>query len=176
LRAANVIRIEAGDPRSDNRRRILDLTPEAVTIRRAVAGVPMAIRVVSRDYRGVVLRIAGLEDGRFRYEVKLAHRDPDLSVPLGEGEDLAVVEAQWRKWVAFFRLPALAGRSESADTAVNVRAAELTQRIPHRRRRGGSLASRRPRFLKRRAFRQNWGAAVVDADPVVLFHGWKADG
>ncbi|HXZ16935.1 MAG TPA: DUF6101 family protein [Roseiarcus sp.] len=152
------------------------MTPEAVTIRRAVAGVPMAIRVMTRDYRGVVLRIAGLEDGRFRYEVKLAHRDPDLSVPLGEGEDLAVIEAQWREWVAFFRLPALAGRSESAEAAVNVGAAELTRRVPHRRRRGGSLASRRPRFLKRRTFGRIWGAAVVDADPVVLFHGWKADG
>ncbi len=144
-------------------------------MRRTVAGVPMAIRVASADYRGVALRVIGLHDGRFRYEVRLAHRDPDLSVPLGEGDDLAAIEAQWREWVAFFRLPALAGRCEGTYATVNVAGDNLVRRTPHGRRRGVSLSARRPRFLKRRAFGRIRSVGVVDADPVVLFYGWKAD-
>ena len=112
LKASDYIRIEACDPRSDNRRRVVDIAREGITIRRVVAGVSMAIRVDPSAYRGVALRITGLVDGRFHYEVRLAHRDPDLSVPLGEGGDLVAIEAQWRGWVAFLRLPALAGRTE----------------------------------------------------------------
>jgi hypothetical protein len=175
VRSSNAIRIETGDPRSDDRRRVVDVGREAVTIRRAVAGVPMAIRIACRSYRGVALRIVGLDDGRFRYEVRLAHRDPDLSVPLAQGDDLAAVEAEWRAWVAFLRLPALAGRSESADAAVNLHATELTRRVPHERRGGRALASRRPRRLKRRACVRLPDAGVVDGDPVVLIYGWKDD-
>ncbi len=173
VRSANAIRIETGDPRSDDRRRVVDVGRDAVTIRRAVAGVPMAIRIACRSFRGVSLRIVGLDDGCFRYEVRLAHRDPDLSVPLAQGGDLAAVEAQWREWVAFLRLPALAGRSESADAAVNLHATELTRRVAHERRGGGALASRRPRRLKRRAFVSRPDTGVIDGDPVVLVHGWK---
>jgi Family of unknown function (DUF6101) len=151
LNASDCIRIEACDPRSDNRRRIVDVSREAIIIRRAVAGVSMAIRVGSHAYRGVALWLTGLEDGRFHYEVRLAHRDPDLSVPLGEGDDLAEMEARWREWVAFLRLPALAGRAGSADTPVNVRCDDLARATPCPRWRGSALRRRRPRFHKRRA-------------------------
>ena len=70
------------------------------------------------------MRITGLEGGRFHYEVRLAHRDPDLSVPLGDGDDIGDIESDWRAWVAFLRLPALAGRAEAVDTPVNVRGAD----------------------------------------------------
>ncbi len=175
LKAPDYIQIEAFDARSDNRRRIVEVARETVTIRRAVAGVAMAIRVESRAYRGVALRVTGLEDGRFYYEVRLAHRDPDLSVPLGEGEDLAAVEAQWREWVAFLRLPALAGRFESMDVQVNLDGAEIVRRTPCARRRGSALTARRPRFLKRRAPGREWTEGVVDIDPTILFYGWKVE-
>ena len=173
LTASDCIRLETSDPRSDNRRRVVEVAREAVTIRRAVAGVPMAIRVASHAYRGVALRITGLEDGRFHYEVELAHRDPDLSVPLGEGEDLAAIEAQWRAWVAFLGLPALAGRTGSADTPVNLDGIEIDRRMPQPRRRGALASRRRPRFLKRRALGRI-PASVVDVDPTVLFYGWES--
>jgi hypothetical protein len=171
LNASDCIRIEVWDPRSDNRRRIVDVSREAITIRRAVAGVSMTIRVDSHAYRGVALRITGLEDGRFHYEVRLAHRDPDLSVPLGEGDDLSGVEAQWREWVAFLRLPALAGRAGSADTPVNVRCADLARATPCARRRGSALRTRRPRFLKRRAVGGVRTPEVAKLDRTVLFQG-----
>jgi hypothetical protein len=144
------IRIQACDPRADNRRRIVEIDGKAVVIGRAVAGIPMAIRVVLSAYRGVTLRVAGLEGGRFHYEVKLLHRDPDLCVPLAEGEDEAAVEARWREWVRFLGLPAFVGRTASADIQVNIDDVDLARRTPQGQRRGVGTIVRRPRFLSRR--------------------------
>lgn len=143
-------RIEAFDPRSDNRRRVIDVGREGVTIRRAVAGVSMAIRIASSAYRGVTLRVTGLQDGRFHYEVKLLHRDPDLSVSLAAGDDRVLVEGEWQGWVRFLGLPALVGRTETADLEVNVDGVDIARRRPTPRRRARSMRSRRPRFLMRR--------------------------
>lgn len=143
-------RIEVTDPRADNRRRVIDVAREGIAIRRSVKGVVMRIRVASSAYRGVALRIVGLEDGRFHYEVRLAHRDPDLSVPLTEGHDQRVVETEWRRWVRFFRAPALVGRVHGEDVEVNIDATDLAQRLPAGRRRGHGTVTRRPRFLARR--------------------------
>jgi len=175
VKASECIRIEVCDPRSDNRRRVVEVGRDAVLIRRAVAGVSMAIRIEARDYRGVALRITGLDDGGFHYEVRLAHRDPDLSVPLDASDDLATIEARWRAWVAFLRLPALAGRSETVDAPVSVEGVELARRTPHARRRGDALASRRPRFSKRRTACGALTPAIVDLDPTVLFDGWRGN-
>lgn len=175
LKASDFIRIEACDPRSDNRRRVVDVAREGITIRRVVGGVSMAIWLEPPAYRGVALRITGLVEGRFHYEVKLAHRDPDLSVTLGEGEDLAAIEAQWRGWIAFLRLPALAGRSESGDTPIWVGGAELRCGTPHARRRGRGGNGRKLRCRSRRIPGRLRAADVVDVDPTVLFYGWKAD-
>ena len=174
-KAAEWARIEAFDPRSDNRRRVIDVARESVTIRRAVAGVSMAIRIASSAYRGVTLRVNGLRDGRFHYEVKLLHRDPDLSVSLAEGENRAAVESEWREWVRFLRLPALVGRTEAADVEVNIDAVDISRRRPSPRRRGRSVTSRRPRFLTRRKVGAAAPAPTVDSDPHVLFYGSKFD-
>ena len=171
LKTLERLRIETCDPRSDNRRRVVDLAREAVIIRRAVAGVPMAIRVACSAFRGVALRITGLEDGRFHYEVKLLHRDPDLSVPLAEGDDQAAAEAQWRDWVGFLGLPAFVGRTESGVVQVNIEGVELARRLPSLRRRGGAVTSRRPRFLTRRKVGGPVPARTVCADPRILSNG-----
>jgi len=166
MRAIERQPFEVCDPRSDTGWRLVDVRREAVAIRRIVAGVPMAIRVPSAAYQGVALRLTGLEDGRFRYEVKLLHRDPDLSVPLAEGEDQASAETQWRDWVRFLGLPALVGRTESGVMQVNIDGVDLERRVPSPRRRSGVHRSRRPRFLTRRKvgpFRQPDPSAPVSA-------------
>jgi hypothetical protein len=168
-------RFEAVDPRADNRRRVIEVARESVMIRRAVAGVSMSIRIASSAYRGVTLRVTSLEDGRFTYEAMLLHQDPDLSVSLASGEDRAEVESQWREWVRFLRLPALVGRTETADVAVNVDGMDIARRNPAPRRRRRSATSRRPRFLTRRKVGRAALGATVDADPLVLFHGSKLD-
>ena len=114
LRASECFRFETRDPRSDDRRRIVEVARETVTIWRVVSGVSMTVRLTPEAYRGVTLRIRGLEGGRFHYEVRLAHRDPDLSVTLDSGDDLGGMEALWREWTAYLGLPALAGRSDAS--------------------------------------------------------------
>ncbi len=173
--AAQSTRFEAVDPRSDDRRRVVDVARESVTIRRAVAGVSMSIRIASSAYRGVTLRITGLEGGGFRYEAMLLHRDLDLSVSLAAGADRAEVECQWREWVRFLRLPALVGRTEAADVQVNVDGVDIARRRPSPRRRGRPATSRRPRFLTRRKVGSAALPAMVDSDPDILFHGSKFD-
>jgi uncharacterized protein DUF6101 len=174
LKSLERLRIEAWDPRSDNGRRVVDLAREAVIIRRAVAGVPMAIRIASRAYRGVALRITGLEDGCFHYQVTLLHSDPDLSVPLAEGDDQATAEAQWRDWVGFLGLPAFGGRTDSGIVQVNIGGVDLARRLPSLRRRG-RIVTRRPRFLTRRKVGGPVPARTVCADPRVLSNGSKLD-
>jgi hypothetical protein len=129
---------------------MVDLCRETVVIRRVVAGISMAIRVDSNTYRGVTLRIVGFDDGRFRYVVKLLHRDPDLSVQLAEDENGAAAKALWGKWVSFFGLPAFIGRTSCSDVQVNVAGVDLVRRLPSDRRRGRGAMARRPGFGRRR--------------------------
>jgi hypothetical protein len=82
--------------------------------------------------------------------VKLAHRDPELAVSLAAGHDQGAIEAEWRAWVRFLRLPALVGRAQGSDVEVNTDATDVARRIPSPRRRGRGLTGRRPRFLTRR--------------------------
>ena len=73
-------RIEVSDPRADGRRRVVLLARDRVVIARSVAGVFMHIAMAPNAYRGVVLRLTALRDDGFHYEIRLAHRDPDLCV------------------------------------------------------------------------------------------------
>lgn len=158
------LRLEACDPRSDNRRRIVEVAREGVSIRRAVAGVAMTLRIPANAYRGVALRIAALDDGRFRYEVKLTHRDPELAVSLAAGCDQSAIEAEWRAWVRFLRLPAFVGRAQGQDVEVNTDATDMALRLAAPRRRGRALNRRRPRFLTRRKMgRPQPAPAIADA-------------
>ena len=168
------IRIEASDPRADNRRRVIDIAPEAVMIRRVVSGVAMGIRIASSAYRGVTLRLTGYSDTGFRYQVRLLHRDPDLRVSLAEGEDRLAIEAQWREWARFLSLPALVGRFETGDEPANLVVIDIV-RGPCPRRRGKAVAARRARFLVRRKVGCSALAATIHSNPRVLFSGSKAD-
>jgi hypothetical protein len=169
------LQIEAGDPRADNRRRAIEIARDRVVIRRTVAGVAMAVRVASTAYRGVSLRVSSLQDGRFRYEARLLHRDPDLSVPLAEGNDQETIAAAWREWVRLLRLPALVGRSETGDAEVNLDVTDLARRRPAPRRRGRAVAARRARFLLRRKVGRSSFTPAIDHDRPILFPGSKLD-
>jgi hypothetical protein len=141
-------RIEAGDARADGRRRVVIVEEHRIAIARSVAGVFMRIHLAPSAYRGILLRIAGLDDSGFRYEVHLLHRDPDLGVRLAESDDQAEAEGAWRRWARFFSLPALVERVEGTIESNSVRAGET--QAPAVRRRGRGLHLRRARFLARR--------------------------
>jgi hypothetical protein len=168
-------RTEADDPRADDRRRLIDVSREAVIIYRSVAGVAMTIHVHSMAYRGVALRLIALSGDGGRREVRLAHRDPDLSVLLAESNDQAVIEACWRDWVCFFRLPALVERIEPGAQEAPFEIADITRGRPHPRRGGKATTTRRPRFFVRRKVGHPSFAATVHADPCVLLPGSKFD-
>jgi hypothetical protein len=143
-------RIEASDPRADGRRRVVLLARDRVVIARSVAGVFMHIAMAPNAYRGVVLRLNALRDNVFHYEIRLAHRDPDLSVTLQEASDDSEIQAEWRLWARFLGLPALVEREEGRDEAEGAQLGQLRIARVRMRRRGKTINSRRPRFLVRR--------------------------
>jgi hypothetical protein len=170
------LRVERDDPRADNRRRTIDVAREAVIIHRIVARVTMTIRVPAIAYRGVALRLTtGLSGGGVRCEVRLAHRDPDLSVLLAEGDDQAAIEARWRAWVGFFGLPALVERIDAGALEASLEVVENEPRRPRPRRGGKASTPRRPRFLAKRKVGHPSFAATVHANPRVLFPGSNFD-
>jgi hypothetical protein len=166
--------IEADDPRADNRRRAIAIAPEAVIIHRSVARVAMTIRVPSSAYRAVVLRLTDISYGIW-CEVRLTHRDPDLSVLLAESDDQAVIEACWHNWACFFSLPALVERIDRGGRKASFEVADIARSRPRPRRGGRASTTRRPRFLARRRVGDPSFAAMPRADPCVLFPGSKFD-
>jgi hypothetical protein len=143
-------RIEACDPRADGRRRVVLLARDRVVIARSVAGVFMHIAMAPNAYRGVVLRLDALRDDGFHYEIRLAHRDPDLSVTLYEASDDSEIQAEWRLWAKFLGLPALVEREEGRAEPESAHLGEIAVAGPRARRHGKTITGRRPRFLMRR--------------------------
>jgi Family of unknown function (DUF6101) len=143
-------RIEACDPRADGRRRVVLLARDRVVIARSVAGVFMHIAMAPNAYRGVVLRLSAMRDNVFHYEIRLAHRDPDLSVTLQEAEDDSEIQADWRLWAKYLGLPTLVEREggRAEPEAAHIGAVAFAQTLA--RRRGKTITGRRPRFLVRR--------------------------
>ena len=167
-------RIEASDPRADGRRRVVLLARDRVVIARSVAGVFMHIAIAPAAYSGVVLRLSGIDEGVFHYQIRLAHRDPDLSVTLLEADDDSEITAEWRLWAKFLGLPTLVEREEGRPEIEAPRLGGVATRRPRPRRRGKTINARRPRFLTRR----KTGAPRRDSSPRSereMFPGAKAD-
>jgi hypothetical protein len=143
-------RIEACDPRADGRRRVVLLARDRVVIARSVAGVFMHIAMTPNAYRGVVLRLSAMRDNVFHYEIRLAHRDPDLSVTLQEADDDSEIQADWRLWAKFLGVPALVEREggRAEPDGAHMGAVALADTLA--RRRGKTISGRRARFLVRR--------------------------
>jgi Family of unknown function (DUF6101) len=167
-------RIEAADARADGRRRIVLLGRERIEIARSVGGVFMHIALAPNAYSGIVLRLSGHSDGAFRYEVRLAHRDPDLSVTLLEADDDCEAQAEWRLWARYLRLPTLVERGDGRAESDSPRLGAVTIGLPGPRRRGKSMTSRRARFLTRRKMGCAGQAAPVERG-VEIFPGSELD-
>ena len=159
---AEARRIEVSDPRADGRRRVVLLARDRVVIARSVAGVFMHIAMTPNAYRGVVLRLNALRDNVFHYEIRLAHRDPDLSVTLHEANDDSEIQAEWRLWAKFLGLPTLVEREEGRAEPETAHMGGIAVARSRARRRGKTITGRRPRFLVRRK------TGRVDADRASL--------
>jgi len=145
------VRFAASDAAADERVRWIDLDRERVVLRRAVRGIPMAIKVPVHAFLGVALHLVAAEGGEC-VTLSLAHRDPALSVPLFSQADGNDVIADWQLWARTLRLPLLV-----ADRGGNLRepfarmgGVRLEPVCPRRRRRN-AVKARRPSILLRRA-------------------------
>lgn len=138
----------APDARADRGRREIDLSAERVTIRRRLRGIDMRLSLEVSTYKGVALCLRPAEDGRLSYQVRLVHRDSDLSVLLDEAADDTDILADWRLWARVLGRPALVERE--------IGQFELASATPEAVEKSGALArrarplKRRPRFLARR--------------------------
>jgi hypothetical protein len=122
----------APDRRADGGLRNVWLTPRGVRIERAVSGIKMRLLIPFDAYQAILLTCDDAD--RRLSRISLTHSDPDLSVSVDQVPP-AILEI-WRSWARGTSAPALPGISRKAPA--------------HRRRRGTSLAKRRPRILLRR--------------------------
>lgn len=133
------------DPRADDRRRRLELTPSRILIDRRVGAVSMRLALAPSAFRGVALKVVERE-GALAYEVALVHRDAELDATLALCETLPEARAEWRQWARWFALSPLIERERGAYVAPD----EVGSQRPRPRRRRRVLAGRRSRFALRR--------------------------
>jgi hypothetical protein len=143
-------RLEVSDNRADERRRVVLVARDRVVIARSVAGVFMRLSLTPSAYRGILLRLASLDDAGFHYEIHLAHHDLDLNVLLAQCDNEAEAHAEWDLWSRFLELPRLVERVEGDCEPARPMIGEVvaSKAGPHRRGRG--VGARRARFLTRR--------------------------
>ena len=165
-------RLEASDGRADERRRVVLVARDRVVIARSVAGIFMRILLTPSAYRGILLRLASLDDAGFHYEIHLAHHDPDLDVLLGQCDDEAEAHAEWNLWSRFLELPTLVERVEGACEPARPLIGEVVASEPGPRRRGCGLGSRRARFLTCRKMGRPELCVRVESERE-LFAGWR---
>ncbi len=144
------VRYAASDAAADERVREIELHRTRVVVRRSRAGMRMALNLPVSAFAGVGLRLASDENGAHA-AVVLAHRDPDLALPLYVSRDADDVMADWRAWSAVLGLPLLV-EDECGWREPFARLGAVRIECPRpRRRRHSPLKRRRPSILMRRA-------------------------
>jgi hypothetical protein len=139
------VRFSAADAAADGRSREVELTRERVVVRRAVAGIRMAVNLPISAYRGVAIRTSA--DGA---SVVLEHRDPSLALELYSAADGDGVAAEWRTWGQVLGVPLLvAGEAGAEEVFPCVGAVKVCEPFVRRRRRN-AIKQRRPSILMRR--------------------------
>lgn len=162
------VRFRTNDADADGQIRQIELDRDRVTLRRAVRGMPMKLRLAVSSFRGVALGVhCGPEQAVLA--VTLHHRDAALSVPLliAAEDDDAI--AHWKAWGRVLGLPLLV-EEEGGFREIGSRlgALDIRETAPRRRRRS-ALKRRRPSILmRRRAGRSLQGAAVYTGEREII--------
>jgi hypothetical protein len=157
------VSFEAGDARADERIRWVELGRERVTVRRAVAGIPMAVSAPVAKYLGVAIRILPPDaESEGAVAVVLEHRDPSMSVPLYVAPDGSEAVAEWQSWSSVLGLPLLVhdGEGSFREPFARMGGVVVASAQP-RRRRHTAVRKRRPRMPLRR------NSAGLGAQPTV---------
>jgi hypothetical protein len=157
------VRFATADTAADEGLRVVDLHRERVVLRRAIAGMRMAVNLPVAAYRGVAIKLPAESAKEPRMiSVMLEHADAGLSLPLFCSADSDDVVAEWRSWGRALGLPLLVIENDGTLREVFARLGRLLIAPPApRRRRRSAIARRRPRRTLRR------GPAVLPAAPVV---------
>jgi hypothetical protein len=158
------VRFCAADAAADGRSREVELTRERVVVRRAVAGIRMAVNMPISAYRGVAIRTSA--EGA---SVILEHRDPSLALELYAAPDGDEVAAEWRTWGEVLGVPLLiadeAGETQDAFTRIGA----VRSNGPFvRRRRYNAIKRRRPSILMRRVVKRVGEADVYRGEREII--------
>lgn len=145
-------RYDAADARADGLRKAVELHRERVVVRRAVAGMRMAVNLPVSSFRGIALRMLPPEgEAQAAVALVLDHDDPSLTLPLFVSTETDELAAQWESWSQVLGVPRIVD-----DLEGGVRAPFASKTVTpfgeacERRRRRSALRSRRPSFLMRR--------------------------
>jgi hypothetical protein len=158
------VRFQANDAAADGRSREVELTRERVVVRRAVAGIRMAVNLPISAYRGVAIRTGA--DGA---SVVLEHRDPSLALELYAAPDGDEVTAEWRTWGQVLGVPLLAADEAGAAEEIFPRVGAVKVSEPFvRRRRRNAIKQRRPSILMRRVVKHIGDVATHRGEREIL--------
>ncbi len=142
------------DCRADDNNRTICFEPERIVIMRRICGMSMRVTVPYSRYSGIGVELPNLVEDRRGFRVCLVHKDPDLSVTLYEGENPLIVDAAIAEWKEYLDLPVIGEAPPDLDNDIVPDGANAGSAIPgnrpRTRRRGGTLAKRRPRLFARR--------------------------
>jgi len=146
------VRFAVSDKAADERVRQVELTRERVVLRRAVAGMKMAVNLPVAAYLGVAIRMEPPEgNAPGGVAIVLEHRDPALSLPLYRADEGTEVVAEWHSWARVLGMPLLVAQADGALREPFERIGALRIASPiRRRRRRGAIKARRPAFFLRR--------------------------
>jgi hypothetical protein len=150
------VRFSASDAAADGRSREVELTRERVVVRRAVAGIRMAVNLPVSAYRGGAFRVSDAGAA-----VVLVHRDPALALELYIAPDGDEVAAQWRTWGDVLGVPLLIADDvgELQEPFARIGAVRIKPPCVRRRRRN-AIKRRRPSILMRRVVKRVGAVAV----------------
>jgi hypothetical protein len=160
------VRFAIADTAADERMRFVELSRENVVLRRAVAGIDMALNLPIAAYLGIAIRMEppnGETPGAVA--VVLEHRDPSLSLPLyraGDGNDIV---AEWQSWARVLKLPLLVAAADGGLREPFQRVGSVRAGPPGpRRRRRSAVKARRPSIMLRRKPGRSIARAIVHRD------------
>jgi hypothetical protein len=160
------VRFAVADKAADELIRYVELTRERVVVRRAVAGIKMAVNLPVSAYLGVAIRMEPPEgQSAGAVSIVLEHRDSMLSLPLYRSSDCTDILAEWQSWARVLRMPLLVAESDGRLREPFARIGALRVAPPIRRRRNRSaVRKRRPSILLRRRPGHSIENAVVHRD------------
>jgi hypothetical protein len=125
------------------------LDRRGVVVKRRLSGLPLTLSLPHSAYDGVAVRLSSSAEGDLTACVELAHRDPDLTLPLAVHNSVEDAAEDWRLWCDVLHLPMLIVEADGKVMKLGP-SEQVPVGLPNPRRRNATLSRRRPRFLVRR--------------------------